>query len=100
MIETVYSYHTGETTKVERVVEDGGVRINVLTLAVNEAADPHPTPEDAHMIVSKGTLKVALGDQEFTTYSEGSIIKIPANTMMNLTNGGNSVLRIFVIKKQ
>lgn len=99
MIETVYTYHTGDTTKVERVVEDG-VRINILTLAVGEGADPHPTPDDAHMIVAKGTLKVALGDQEFHTYSEGSIIKVPAKTMMNLTNGGTTVLRVFVIKQQ
>ena len=59
MIETVYTYHTGDTTKIERVVEDCGIRINVLTLAVGAAADPHPTPDDAHMIVSTGTLSVA-----------------------------------------
>jgi quercetin dioxygenase-like cupin family protein len=100
MIETLYSYHTGDTTKIERVVEDSGVRINVLTLAVGAAADPHPTPDDAHMIVSKGTLSVALGDQESVTYSEGSIIKIPAHTMMKLANGGSTVLRVFVIKQQ
>ena len=100
MIETVYAYHTGENTKIERIVDDSGVRINVLTLAVNAVADPHPTPEDAHMIVAKGTLKAALGDQEFQSYSEGSIIKIPAKTMMNLQNGGDCVLRVFVIKQQ
>ncbi len=99
MIEKVYTYHTGDTTKVERVVEDG-VRINILTLAVNEGADPHPTPDDAHMIVAKGTLKVALGEQDYHTYNEGTIIKIPANTMMHLTNGGSTVLKVFVIKQQ
>ncbi|NCB01277.1 MAG: hypothetical protein EOM67_03810 [Spirochaetia bacterium] len=100
MIETVYTYHTGDNTKIERIIEDGGVRINLLTLGAGEGADPHPTPDDAHMIVAKGTLNVALGEQDFHTYEEGTIIKIPANTMMNLKNGGSTVLRVFVIKKQ
>ena len=100
MIEKVYQHHTGDTTKVERIVDDSGVRINLLTLAIGESADPHPTPEDAHMIIAKGTLKVAFGDQDFHTYSEGNIIHVPENTMMNLQNGGESVLRVFVIKQQ
>ncbi len=100
MIETIYHFHTEESTKVERIVDDSGVRINHLVLVKGAGADPHPTPDDAHMIVTKGTLSIALNDQESHEYGEGSIIKIPAKTMMNIKNNGEETLHVFVIKAQ
>jgi quercetin dioxygenase-like cupin family protein len=100
MIETVYNYHNQESTKVEMIVNDAGVRINHIVLIKGGAADPHPTPDDAHMIVTKGVLSISLADQEPHTYSEGSIIKIPSGTMMHIKNGGEETLHVFVIKAQ
>ncbi|MDC7244290.1 MAG: cupin domain-containing protein [Sphaerochaetaceae bacterium] len=100
MIEKVYGFHTQESTKVEMIVNDSHVRINHLVLTAGDQADPHPTPDDAHMIVTRGVLSIALGDQEPHNYEEGNIIKIPAGTMMHIKNGGDETLHVFVIKAQ
>ena len=100
MIEKEYSFNTGDETTIERIVEASGVRINKLTLAAGEGAPAHPTPEDAHMIVVKGTLSIALGDQEPHEYETGKIIGIPGGTMMSITNNSTETLHVFVIKQQ
>lgn len=100
MIEKEYSFNTGDDTLIERIVEDCGVRINKLTLAAGEGAPAHPTPDDAHMIVTKGVLSIALGDQDPHQYEAGKIIRIPGGTMMAISNNGMESLHVFVIKNQ
>ncbi len=100
MIEKEYSFNTGDNTTIERIVEDCGVRINKLTLAEGEGAPTHPTPDDAHLIVVKGTLSIALAEQEPHLYEAGKIIRIPGGTVMTINNGGEGSLHLFVIKNQ
>ncbi|MGI6432961.1 MAG: cupin domain-containing protein [Sphaerochaetaceae bacterium] len=100
MIENVYTFSTEELTHVERIVQQENLRINHLSLAVGDAVDPHPTPEAAHMIVTSGTLALKLNDQEQKHYPAGSIIGIPANTMLHIANGGNKAMHLFVIKTE
>jgi len=52
------------------------------------------------MIVTEGTLSIALDDQEPHDYHEGSIIGIPAGTMMSISNNRETTLHVFVIKLQ
>ncbi len=99
MIEKVYSFSTADETAVERIVNENGTIINYLSLAKGEKVDPHPTAEAAHMIVVRGTLAIKLNDQERHSYSEGSIIGIPANTLLDITNGGDQTMHLFVIKR-
>ncbi|MGI6467076.1 MAG: cupin domain-containing protein [Sphaerochaetaceae bacterium] len=99
MVETLYEFSLKEATVVEQIVKEYGVRINHLSLAEGEKVDPHPTPDTAHMIVTQGTLAIKLNDQERKNYSAGTIIGIPANTMLDIVNGGKGVMHLFVIKK-
>ena len=98
MIETLYTFSIEDATRVERIVDRPGVRINHLSLATGESVDPHPTPEAAHFIITRGTLGLKLDDQEQKRYSEGTIIAIPAKTMLNMTNLGEETMHLFVIK--
>ena len=100
MIEKTYRFNTTDETSIERIVEDYGVRINKLTLAGKQSAPAHPTAEDAHMIVTSGTLSIALDGQEAHEYPQGSIIGIPAGTMMSIENKLETTLHVFVIKRQ
>lgn len=100
MIEKTYLFNTTDETSIERIVEDYGVRINKLTLAAKQSAPAHPTAEDAHMIVTSGTLSIALDNQEAHEYPQGSIIGIPAGTMMSIQNNRDTTLHVFVIKRQ
>jgi len=98
MLETLYTFSTEDVTRVERIVDNPGVRINHLSLAKGESVDPHPTPEAAHFIITKGVLGLKLNDQEQKQYPEGSIIAIPAKTMLAITNLGEETMHLFVIK--
>ncbi len=98
MIETLYTFSTEDATCVERIVNGPGVRINHLSLAKGESVDPHPTPEAAHFIITRGILGLKLNDQEQKRYSEGTIIAIPAKTMLDITNLGEETMHLFVIK--
>ena len=98
MIETTYSYNTADKTSIERLVNTAGVVINHLGLAAKEAVNPHVTPDHAHMIVVRGDLSIKLNDQDAHTYGEGSIIGIPAGTLMAIANNGEEALHLFVIK--
>ena len=98
MIETLYTFSTEDATSVERIVEQPDVRINHLSLAKGESVDPHPTPDAAHFIITKGVLGLKLDNQEQKKYSAGTITAIPAKTMHNMTNLGEETMHLFVIK--
>ena len=50
------------------------------------------------MIVTRGVLGITLNDQEQHRYGEGSIVAIPANTMLGIANSGDVTMHLFVIK--
>ena len=100
MIETIFNFSVEDKTTVERIIAQQGLRINHLSLAKGDSIDPHTTNEAAYMIVTKGILALTLNDQEQKRYPEGTIIKIPANTLLGIANKGSGTMHLFVIKTE
>ncbi|MDY6846293.1 MAG: hypothetical protein SVP52_04070 [Chloroflexota bacterium] len=50
------------------------------------------------MTVLKGTLSIALNDQEVHVYHEDTLLKIPYKTKMNVQNLHDEMLELLVIK--
>jgi quercetin dioxygenase-like cupin family protein len=50
------------------------------------------------MTVLRGILSIGLDEQEVHQYEEGSILKIPFNTKMNVKNSHDKVLELIVVK--
>ncbi|MDD3942467.1 MAG: hypothetical protein WCY74_07330 [Sphaerochaetaceae bacterium] len=100
MIEKTYAFSTADATAVERIVATGDVRINHLSLAEHASVDPHKTAEAAHMIITKGVLGLTLDSQEEHRYPEGSIVGIPADTLLGIRNLGEGTMHLFVVKTQ
>jgi quercetin dioxygenase-like cupin family protein len=98
MIENTYVFSTADETAVERIVAGPGVRINHLSLAEGQSVDAHRTAEAAHMIITRGVLGLKLDEQEEHRYPEGSIVGIPAGTMLGISNIGEGTMHLFVIK--
>lgn len=98
MLENTYEFSTADVTTVERIVSADGVRINHLSLAQGQSVDPHQTADSAHMIITKGVLGLTLDDQEQHSYPAGSIVGIPAGTMLGIANIGEGTMHLFVIK--
>lgn len=100
MIEQIYNYSTDDATEIEMLVQDPVVRINHMILAPGDAIPGHETASRAYLLVTHGVLGLTLGDQEEKTYPQGTIIRIPANTSLALTNLGTEPMRLFVVKPE
>ena len=53
---------------------------------------------NVYMTVVRGKLSIALDDQEIHVYEEGTLLKIPENTKMNVKNLNELVLELIVVK--
>ena len=53
---------------------------------------------DVYMTVVRGTLSIGLNDQEIHKYSNGTLLKIPVNTKMNVKNLNDETLELIVVK--
>ncbi|MFA5513626.1 MAG: hypothetical protein WDA17_01760 [Sphaerochaetaceae bacterium] len=99
MIEKLYKFNTEDVNSVERIVNTNGLRINHLGLIKGEIVTPHVTEEAAHMIITHGILTLKLDDQDPKEFPAGSIIEIPAKTLLGISNFGSTTMHLFVIKK-
>jgi quercetin dioxygenase-like cupin family protein len=50
------------------------------------------------MTVVRGKLSIGLNEQEISEYSNGTVLKIPVNTKMNVKNLSDEVLELIVVK--
>jgi quercetin dioxygenase-like cupin family protein len=58
----------------------------------------HFSNSNVYMTVLKGTLSIALDEQDITTYISGTLLKIPYKTKMNVQNLHDDILEMIVIK--
>lgn len=98
MIEKQVTYTVSQEKVIERIIEDDNVAINHMILNKTEALPEHYSNSNVYMIVARGEVTLALGDQEPNSYPSGSIMLIPYKTKMNVSNQNDEVLEIFVVK--
>ena len=98
MIEKQVIYTLSQEKVIERVIEDDNVAINHMILRKGEALPPHHANSNVYMIVARGEVTLVLGEQEPHAYPAGSIMLIPYQTKMNVSNQGDTVLELFVVK--
>ncbi len=97
-IEKGYSFTKTDTKIVERIVEGEHVAINHMVLRRQEFLPEHFSNSNVYMIVVRGTLSLQLGEQEEHKYPVGSIVAIPYNIKMNVSNQDDPILEFFVVK--
>ncbi len=98
MIEKKYMYTLSDSKVIERIVSDDNVDINHMILRKTEALPEHYSNSHVYMIVVRGNVTLRLDDQEEHIYASGSIINIPFQTKMNVSNSCDDVLEFFVVK--
>ncbi len=98
MVEKQIIYTLSQEKVIERLVEDDNVAINHMVLRKGEALPLHHANSNVYMIVVRGAVTLALGDQELHVYSAGSIVLIPYQTKMDVSNQSEAVLELFVVK--
>ncbi len=98
MIEKLYTFAQSNTKLIERILEDDYAGINHMILPKGDSLPRHYSNSHVYMIVIRGTVSLQLGDQETHEYPCGSIVNIPYNIKMNVTNQHDELLELFVIK--
>ncbi len=98
MIETLYSFSRTGSAVMEKIVDDGNVAINHIVVGPGGSVPVHVTNSHVHQIVVRGTLSLSLEDGPWRDHPQGSIVAVPFNQKMSITNRGETPLEFFVVK--
>ncbi len=98
MIEKTYNFTRTPEKIIERIVDDENVAINHMVLNKGEALPEHYSNSNVYMIIIRGTITLQLGDQPAHSYQAGTIVNIPYNVRMNVSNQQEETLEFFVVK--
>ena len=98
MIEKKFNFSQTNIKLIERILEDENIGINHMVLPKGDALPEHYSNSHVYMIVIRGNITLGLDDQEAHEYPQGSIINIPYNTKMNVSNQYDDILEFFVVK--
>lgn len=98
MIEKVYKMTLGDDKLMEKVIMDENIHYMHMVFNKGQGAPEHFSNAIVYMTVVRGTLSIALGEQEINRYEKGTVLNIPFNTKMNIQNLDDEVLEIFVVK--
>lgn len=98
MLEKIYGFSTLDTKNIEKLIDDDPILINHMVLPKGEGLPEHYSNSNVYMIIIRGSMTLALDEQEPHLYHSGQIINIPYHTKMNVNNYNEAILEFFVIK--
>ncbi|MDD4690433.1 MAG: cupin domain-containing protein [Eubacteriales bacterium] len=98
MVEKVFNLSTGNDKIIEKVIMDENLHYMHMVFNKDEGPPEHFSNSNVYMTVVRGTLSIALDDQEIHEYSAGSLIKIPFQTKMNIKNLSTETLELIIVK--
>ena len=98
MIEKVFKLTESNEKVVEKVIMDKNIHYIHMIFKNGEGLAEHYSNSIVYMTVLRGKLSIQLNEEEIKEYDKYSLLKIPFNTKMNVTNKNEEVLELVVIK--
>ncbi|MBE6058861.1 MAG: hypothetical protein E7215_01615 [Clostridium sulfidigenes] len=98
MVEKIYQMTNNDSRTVEMLISDENVHYLHMIFNKGEGLPEHFSNSNVYMAVLKGTLSIGLDDQEIHEYKEGTLLKIPFKTKMNVGNKHDEILELTVVK--
>lgn len=98
MVEQVFKLSRGNDKAVERVVFDENVHYLHMVFNKDEGLPEHFSNSNVYMTVIRGKLSIGLDDQEIHEYEDGTLLKIPFKTKMNVRNLHDEMLELIIVK--
>lgn len=98
MVEKIYQMTNSHSRTVEMLISDENVHYLHMIFNKGEGLPEHFSNSNVYMAVLKGTLSIGLDDQEINEYKEGTLLKIPFKTKMNVGNKHDEILELTVVK--
>jgi len=98
MLEKSYGFKITEEKVIEKIIDDDNLALNHMVLRKGEGLPEHFSNSNVYMIITKGTITIKLDEMGAKQYTKGSIINIPYNLNMNISNFEDETLEFFVVK--
>ncbi|MPM07772.1 hypothetical protein SDC9_54080 [bioreactor metagenome] len=98
MTHQVYMLAKGNNKAIEKVIFDENVHYLHFILPRDDGLPEHFSNSNVYMTVLRGTLSIRLGEEDTREYPEGTLMKIPVGTKMNIRNFSEAVLELIVVK--
>jgi quercetin dioxygenase-like cupin family protein len=99
MLEKIYNFKAAEEKIIEKLVDDENLVLNHMIFKKGDGLPEHFSNSNVYMMVIRGVLTLKLDEKEEHKYIKGSIVNIPYNVKMKVSNLDDEVLEIFVIKE-
>lgn len=97
-MERKYQFTQSEDKLIEKIIDSEEVMINHMIFNQFEGLPTHPSNSNLYMLVIRGTLSLQLAKDPEKKHVAGSLLSIPYNVKMNVTNRDTQQLELFVIK--
>lgn len=97
-MEKLYVFKNTEEKLIEKILDNDEVMINHMILQQGDSLPKHDSNSNVYMIVTNGTMTIQLAENPVKQYTHGSIIHIPGNIRMDVSNTQEEALEFFVIK--
>jgi len=98
MIEQIFKLSQSNEKTIEKVVQDDNLDYIHMIFSKGDGLPVHFSNSNVYMTVLMGTLSITLDDQEVATYRNGTLLKIPYRTKMNVRNCHDDILELIVVK--
>lgn len=98
MVEKTFKITIGNERNIEKVIQDENIHYIHMVFGKYEGLPEHFSNSTVYMTVVRGILSVSLDEQEIHKYQAGTVLKIPFQTKMNVSNKDVDVLELIVVK--
>lgn len=98
MVEQIFKLARGNEKAVERLVMDENIHYMHMVFNKGEGLPEHFANSNVYMTVVRGRLSIGLDEQEIHEYEEGTLLKIPFRTKMNVKNRHEQTLELIIVK--
>ena len=96
MVEEVYTL--GSEPAIERVIQNDALHYLHMVFAQGQGLPEHLSNSTVYMTVVRGQLSIRLNDQPTQVHANGTLLKIPVQTRMNVRNLHPETLELIVVK--
>jgi quercetin dioxygenase-like cupin family protein len=98
LVEKTFKITIGNERNIEKVIQDENIHYIHMVFGKDEGLPEHFSNSTVYMTVVRGILSVSLDEQEIHKYQAGTVLKIPFQTKMNVSNKDVDVLELIVVK--
>lgn len=98
MVEKIYNFSKTDKKAVEKVITDDNINYIHMVFGKGEGLPEHFSNSNVYMTVVRGKLSIGLDGQEIHEYDDGTVLKIPIDTKMNVKNLHDNTLELIVLK--